>query len=198
MAIGDIYEVVMRGSANGQAVYNVLHFRAKSATAVPLLLPQAVGDNLYDVGTLDGVQTLAWSDQTWPEASIQLISPTLGAQVVVPLVAITGNAAGGAVQNAAVVVTWRTALGGRSFRGRSYFGAVDESVMANGLLLTNIRDALQNGITTFLALYGDGGTSADWEFGVWSPLLTTFTPVTAGVIRLPIRSQRRRNVGIGI
>ena len=102
------------------------------------------------------------------------------------------------MNNVACVVTWRTATGGRSARGRNYFGPVAESVYTNGIIDSSFVTLMQTGVDNFIDIYGLAGSDTDWNFVVWSQLQTVARVVTAGIVRAPGRSQRRRNVGIGI
>lgn len=60
--------------------------------------------------------------------------------------------------NVALVVTWRTAFAGRSFRGRTYLGPSNETLnnggIANGSTVTSMQTAANNLITNIQAVTG--------------------------------------------
>jgi hypothetical protein len=101
--------------------------------------------------------------------------------------------------NAALVVTWRTALAGRSFRGRTYLGPSNETVnnggIANATTVSTIQTAANTLITNIAAVTG-------FTLGVYSkrrtqppeslsPLFAT-TNVTSATVNGLWDSQRRR------
>jgi hypothetical protein len=198
MAAGDVYRLTFQGTFFGEAIYNVLHFEEQAGTPDPLLLPQAAADILWESSTADGFQQITPETYTVPECGVQQIDPILGSLTIVSLSGIAGFQGGAGMNNVAGVVTWRTALGGRSKRGRTYVGPVAEAVYADGIIAGGSVGAWQNGVDAFIAVYGAGGSSTEWRFGVWSGTLTSFQEATAGLCRNEARSQRRRNVGIGI
>jgi hypothetical protein len=112
----------------------------------------------------------------------------------------SGTTAGEALPaNAALVTTWRTALAGRSFRGRTYLGPSQETMnnggIPNGATVATIQTAAGNLITAIDAVAG-------LSFGVFSlrrtlpPFsLTPFAatqPITSAVVRSKWNTQRRR------
>lgn len=105
----------------------------------------------------------------------------------------------------ALVVSWRTALAGRAYRGRSYQFGFHEADQDNGLwLAAGPVAAADLMVTNMLATFGPGGTDANWQFVIISRTLNgairtppVGTPVTAGISRQPVYTQRRRIVGYG-
>lgn len=104
----------------------------------------------------------------------------------------------------ALVLSWFTALAGRSYRGRTYLTGFTEQTQDNGVWdsthLTNVTGI----ITQMLTVYGSGGTDGNWQFGVISrylngaPRITpVITPVTSGVARAYVYTQRRRTNLVG-
>jgi hypothetical protein len=122
---------------------------------------------------------------------------------------------------AALVVTWLTGNAGRRKRGRTYYGAQGENTQNDGLWLSTHVTDMTTKVAAFLAIYKDNtGTSPNFEFGIWSERTASgcvpatppnsghiqvdtphpeqaFTPVTSGVVRPTVYSQRRRTRGVG-
>lgn len=89
----------------------------------------------------------------------------------------------------ALVVTWRTALRGRSYRGRTYIGPFTKSVLGNdggpnAAQLDRVVQAVPK-------LIGDSVTR-DWQICVLSRELGVATPVTSADVDLEFDTQRRR------
>lgn len=102
---------------------------------------------------------------------------------------IAGAAGGTLPYEVAVVCSLRTAIAGRSYRGRSYQGPVGvNAVTASGRLSTTYRDHLGNGISSFLAACNTGGNVPV----VWSRTRQVATPITNVVVDDVFDSQRRR------
>jgi hypothetical protein len=195
MAAGDVYEVVLRGhQGNGNAAYNVFHFEDQAGGGDPADLPQAILD-LFPAN----MKALFSNTQTWPEASFAKIYPLpVGAQVITSTV-LAGSSGASYVPQCAAVLKWSSALGGRSGRGRSYFGPVCEDVMAEGVLDATRVAALQAFGNAMIAKWGTGGTSAgEFLFGVWSRVAGAFHVIEFAVARTTIYTQRRRVPGVGI
>lgn len=120
----------------------------------------------------------------------------------------------------AMVLTVRTGVAGRSRRGRLYFGGWGENHQLGGSFTAATITAAGAPINTRIAAYKVGGTNPNWEWGVWSfflasgckPSLThphplvnvqaanptiAFQGMTEGLLRATVRTQRRRQLGVG-
>jgi hypothetical protein len=121
----------------------------------------------------------------------------------------------------ALVFTWLTGVAGRRKRGRNYVFGLTESDQVQGLFTSTVLTTWNTNMTTFLNLYRDDtGTDPTFTLGVWSERTASgcvpatapakghvqldpphpelaFTPVTGGIVRDVVYSQRRRTRGVG-
>lgn len=104
----------------------------------------------------------------------------------------------------AAVITWRTGLAGRSYRGRSYVPYQNEGEQNAGVLAGGALTSLTTAAQAILTQYGPTGVSTHWRACVLSRRLNgAIRPVPVGtnivgfVVRSTIRSQRRRQLGRG-
>jgi len=192
---GDIIEFVFNGLLHGQRVQNVLHYRVTDDNGVAPDLTNAILDIS---GALRQKMLDAMSNEyTLETYGGRVISPTPSAPVELPIFV---NNTGGKAQNSlpsstAIVLTKRTGLPGRSFRGRAYFCGipVDQEI--------DSKVAEQNaGEWEILAaamddVIADG--DATLEPVVWSRKNQVATTITKVDVRLILRNQRRRQVGVG-
>jgi hypothetical protein len=142
-------------------------------------------------------------------------------------VAITSGGAGLDAGNAvnatgSGVIRWRTARAGKRYRGRSYVGPVTSSWSENGVLTSDYITLLNTFGNAMKTRYGAGGLPADtWVQTIYSrpfdqgdygypqgthPNRVFFYPdayagdatnVTDFAIDTTLRSQRRRQIGVG-
>jgi hypothetical protein len=144
----------------------------------------------------------------------------------VELVQTTGNVggvSGGAAANqVSAVVKWRTTSASKHTRGRSYIGPTPSSHTADGTIPTGGRPVYEAYITAMIGQFGAAGANnANYTMCIYSrpynqgeygypqgrnPTRTWFyppdyaglaTPVTAGVLDTILRTQRRRELGVG-
>lgn len=200
MAVGDIYRVVLKGvNKASEATYNVFHFRGEVSTPDPDALVEEFVDALMSAST-DGVLNILPSSDgyTLSEVSYQVISPTLGAAITHTLSSARhGKSGNNGILPACCVVKWTTAAGGRSYRGRSYFGPVAEDIYTDGVIGSAGVTAVGVGCQNVLDLYGPSGSSTDWRLVVWSRKLSVETVVTGFAVRSNAKTQRRRQRGVG-
>jgi hypothetical protein len=195
MATNDIYEIVLRGHLGTVgAVYNVFHVRDEGGSGDIASVPQGILDT-YTANFLSRLP----SALTFPEATYAKISPAPAGPQISVATTKAGTDGEEYVPNCAYVVKWITATGGRSGRGRTYFGPIPEDRMVNGVLATVSQAYIQEGADALVAAYGVGGSeSGDFVFGVWSRKLGLFYPITAAAARANVYSMRTRSVGRGI
>lgn len=120
-----------------------------------------------------------------------------GGQVSLPTSVPGTNGTDMAAQAASLVITHRTALRGRSYRGRTYMAGITEGSIVDGFYLQSVADNLESWIVQMKA----AATVEGWEFVIVSreqlgvPLAVAITtPVTISEVRsLRPGSQRRRN-----
>ena len=195
MAVGDVYRFSMIGDWEGAYVgVTTLHARMKSGAGTPQGFCAALTTNL--VSLLKGYQNNIWYWRQINFLSENLTPPVSGNYTTgYP---IQGVASGDSLPyTAAGVWSWRTAYAGRSYRGRSYIPEIPEAHQNKGVLSSTLLNAWTNYANDLLAAYGSGGSSADYELGVWSQKLSTFTIFNDVLIRSLLGTQRRRRQGTG-
>jgi hypothetical protein len=203
MAIGDIFKTYFVGSLHGQLYNNVFHFKAKTNAATSLLAAtelHALFDNVQrnklsrDLSLIKCIAT----NITNPVADIgeKLFS-----------VGRIGNVlADSAPSWVAVVISFRTALVGKRFRGRLFVGAVSVThILGNNLSGTGGVN-FGSYATELMNKYGPAGTSANFQLGVFSRKIggqtvpanpAGFTPYTQAIVRQALGSEQKRKPGVG-
>lgn len=104
----------------------------------------------------------------------------------------------------AVCYSLRTALKGRSYRGRFYLAGVPKENTAGGTLTAGAITVYTTILTQLLAVFGPAGSNGDWRLcvisryhnGIKRPSPVS-TQVTSGSMDSVIRTQRRRVSGVG-
>jgi len=119
----------------------------------------------------------------------------------------------------AMVVTLQTGLIGRRKRGRIYGFGLTEVDQSDGKWETATLTAITGTLNTFFNKYKSGGTSPNYQLGVWSERVASgcvwdpaskrhvqvdtpnpdqaFTPVSAYTLRNVVYTQRKRTLGVG-
>ncbi len=207
MAVNDVAQVRVVGAQLASQRMVVLHFRFKSAGAslAGLLAElEATTTTFRDLFIASMSNTL-----TWTLLEGQMLIPFGAASQQLAISPVwTGTDAGQPSPPAdALVITKRTDLIGRSRRGRMYLpGLTTNSHAGAGVLTGAFLATKATNIANLHAVYDEGGTSPDYEHGVWSRLLAGPTPpfsfsayqaVDTMIARSEIRTQRRRQVGVG-
>lgn len=203
MATSDIYSLSIRGTLFNQDVVNTWGFVQTSA------LPGFTGQVLVDewqaacltayracLGTSVTLTTMTARD-VFPEnnqiAEESLPGGTNG----------TGAGPSGSSQVAAVL-TWRTNLAGRAFRGRTYLPGIPSSNISNGLIIASQLTLETTFIDAMINTFGPSGTSDNFQLGIISRFLNgverpnpVITSVQLGVPRNVPGTIRRRRIGVG-
>lgn len=174
---------------------NALHYIVPGATVVDQAAANDIANDIgtafagtYDASVADAVELNRVEVRDLRTASQPVYIGLIlvdGASVVPPL----------PPQNA-IVVTLRTALAGRSYRGRVYLpGASELASSATGSIesaaMTNANDFIDNIITETVS----GQT---WNLGVASPTLGLTTAVTNALVRDNVFDTQRRRSYPGI
>jgi len=188
-------EIVLKGVQNGVPYVNVFHTTGEAAPTT---------------AHFADVLTAFWD---WYQASVLIIQhPSLVISEItmkdisVPngielgLTITTGGAGGGsgapAAANAALVGSWRTAQTGRSYRGRTYIGALTTGSFANAQnVTTGFATDMTAGLTDLIdALLAVGEVLvvfSKFALGV-QRLIGVATEIIGLVVDTKIDSQRRR------
>lgn len=190
-----VVEVVFRGQQNGIPINNVFHVDTGGAVTPEIL------DNVLNVfvdWVDDNWMALLHGSYTLPTITATDISVEDGAQVdAVFFPAKTGAGTGSPMAaNAAMVASWRTAVTGRSFRGRTYIGGLANGVLqdAQNVTATFAGDAAELLITLLDVL-----ETAGFKLGVLSRVankvqraVAIITEVIGLIVDTKVDSQRRR------
>lgn len=191
----EVAQAVIKHTLSGEEVNNVLHFITSGA-------PTAA-----NMGVLASALVESWTGSIMPELSTSLVFTEVtvrdlsfaeGIQVsATPAATVNGGIAGEAYPaNVALCLTHRTALIGRSRRGRTFFGGLPEIAgVGNNALAPYVAD-LKAGWDAVVADVAVAG----WVFGVLSTQANkapraqgVFTLVTSSIFRdLRFDSQRGR------
>jgi len=196
----NVVQVEMVFNWNTQIVENVHHFHCDS------------GPSLLDMPSLLDSCRLAWSNaiRTLTAPTVSLVSMkasdltdqhsfTFTTAVNLPM---AGTSASPSLpNNCACVVTKRTALRGRSYRGRTYVPGLTEAVVTDNLITSTFLTGAQGYITGMSTFTISGRT---YTLGVLSrylnnaPRLTgSIDPVISATASSTVASQRRRLPGRG-
>jgi len=194
VALGDVFEFAVRGRWADQRIINVFHYRAIASagsehtdlvTAWEASVKTPYLNVMSTEYTLEDYAIRKPNDPEFAQAIISASSPVAGAR--------TGTVG---VPGGAAVITWTTGLAGRSRRGRTYIGPLSETDTNQGTFTA--------GFTSVLTTFANAARATlivddidRFQRVVWSRTLSSYANVTGHVVRSYIRSQRRRNIGIG-
>jgi hypothetical protein len=207
-AVNDLYQVRLVGRMEGQETNNVLHFRCTGADDDVLTHLILVLANCFILHVLP-VLTSSWSLEkiVWKR-----VGPTLGPEFEsVPVGAGAGGGSAAALPSLnSVVFSIRTALGGKSHRGRMYLAGIPEDQTKNSFLDTDLP--FWAGMLAFAACVvgafvpGDPPGAPSWAMGVYSRKLggehipfglAGFSTMSEFVPHALLGTTRSRKVGRG-
>lgn len=183
----DFYRVAINYNQGIQPMTNVLHVGREgtdAATVAEDVSHTFAGDlgQLISTDVTWGITTCKEMTSTAIEAVYDMSAETSG----------HGSEASNPVPpGVAMCITWLTATGGRSGRGRTYLGGVGLAFV-NGtssqwdVVSSDRQDAVDAFITDMLI--------GDNVLQVYSTLHDTLQPVLSGLARTPFASQRGRNL----
>jgi len=194
-AVPDGIEVVFKAVQNGIPVVNVYNVKDTSTHDVTLLTAycdafftwwqtnmKPILNNSY---VLNQIVATSLELSTGPQVAVSTITNNVGD--------LSGQAVAG---NAAAVISWRTASIGRSFRGRTYIGGLDQAAMLNAQLVTSgFMGGLGDAASALLdAVAAVGGTLAVLSRYADKVLrvIGLLTEITSIFVDQKVDSQRRR------
>jgi len=179
---------------NGQTFVNVLHFKktsgsidAAAITALNTELTKLYGGAAYSGGAVPMLNNCPAATQTLDVTYTPLDGSS--ASTVLALAATGSGTTDLLPGETCPIITLRTAIRGRSYRGRVYLPAQhDTSQTSSGGVATGVIVAYNLQLAGFLAAL----TGINWQWVVASYLLSQATPVTAALLRNYYAAQRRR------
>lgn len=204
MAANDIWRLAFSGVCPVNQLYvNIWHIKFKTGSSTPAGAVTYINTNFYQLFKTKVIGS-------W------LLSAVHGRQLAVPApvydtsFTIQGTEAGseGLPPQNAMVVSLRTGIAGRSYRGRLYLGGFGEASQSNGAFAAGYVSAIQTYLDDLVAALGSGGSNTDYEWGIWSRknggedpgpynLAAGWTPITEAIVRGSVFTQRRRTLGVG-
>lgn len=195
MAVNDVYQVTMRGSLHGQLILNTFHYRVTAVGAGDATTALLTA---FKAGPWTQIKAALADEFSFDGNMAQRIRPLPPLVGVDDFTAVgAGNVPGGSLPTSmAVVISKKTALAGRKYRGRVYLAGVstahesDSTLNVGGVgLFLNVANAMDNSLvegthafTPVVYHRGDGTT----------------TDVTQCLVREILRNQRRRQVAKGV
>lgn len=230
MAVDDVYTLSLYQTYAGQTCINTLAFRVLVSPDVTQAQLQALADdwkNHLKTFQCSGVTYTRWIAQQVRGGTVSYITDPcnrVGGFRNEGL--FTGSVVGdgtseGLPPQSACVTTLKTALAGRTHRGRLYLTGVQEIVQNQGTIVAGNLGTYQTAWNTQLAQFGPTGTDPTFQLGIWSMRTATgcitrkdppygmvpqdspnqgaaFEKVTEAVCRATVYSQRKRTIGVGI
>lgn len=101
---------------------------------------------------------------------------------VTPTTSATGTGGAQTPPQLASVISWRTAVSGRSGRGRTYLGNLGASAQNGAFVAGAAATAINTAAATLLtAIAGVAGAAGPYNLGVWSPTKGRIQPILSGV-----------------
>lgn len=195
MALNDIFRMSVEGlGPNAQLCVCVFHYRQDTIAGQDTGEELCIGfadDEINDFAAVIADDCLIQKIETR-----NVTQPTFGFDFSVSP-AVPGILAGEVLPSqVSCVVSWRTGLIGRSFRGRSYLWPATEAMQNLGQWIP----AYLTDVATFastMQTIGETITGATYRQVVWSPTLSIATPVTSAIVDEITGTQRRRRPGRG-
>jgi len=198
MAIGDFYKVAILGrSGAGDQLVNTLAYKQASANLYPTPsedLAQAFAQSdvlgtLYVAAMSDDCKIYAVQVRgiTTPSEGFDLaLDPEL-----------TGTRTGEQLPpQDTCVVTFTTGKIGRRYRGRNFMFPTGEADQSVGAWLTGYTDAV-SAYCAGLQSVEVASVTGNYGQHVYSRKFSIGTPVTGHIVRTFVKSQRRRQIGVG-
>lgn len=205
MALNDIFRLRLHCRIHGGEVLNIMHF-------------------VDDLGVaIDGAQELANDFRTNMEATLRARASNDTAFEYVEAVKIVpygegprtsiwpsatmGGVVGGTVSaTLCEVVTIHSNQIGRRRRGRMYLAGLNSASISAGQAVGAQTTRTQNFATALASRYMAVGTGSQFKLGIWSKTIagpdppwptSAFIRASALTVRTIVRTQRRRQVGVG-
>jgi len=194
--IGDIFKlsVICNNIADGSDYVNVHHFRQETP-----LVDLDPGTDLVNAweATIPALYTPLMSNIT---ALTQAEVRQIGLPTYIYARTLTGyvgdNTDNMLPPTTAPLISWRTGLAGRSYRGRTYMFPTTEVHQERGVVAASYSGAWEDWANAMLTI-GDGVTSAQYILTIYSPTLNDDTPVQSFLLRGILARMKNRQIGEG-
>ena len=224
-----VYRIALRQTLFGQQLVNTWDARVIPTAGATLASLATLADALKEVFRPNQGAALAYT--TWYAVKLRGTSVVYNTSDPFRVSSIsyegvhTGTLTGAAGEITAdsvraVVISRRTAMSGRRYRGRLFMGGVISTYISSGLLTAAMKTSIQTNLNNINAAYGTAGSNGIWELGLFSDRIamnaapapthphamislgapspfTAFTPYTSYVIRDQITGLNRRKIGVG-
>lgn len=209
MAVNDVFKVALVGGLFEQEIVNVFHYQQTTANTSGISETESLARAFFN-SMITPLRACLSYEMQW--GTIEARS------VVVPPIppvgydyAITQQGEGEDVSmppTVAAIIKKKTAFLGRKYRGRNYFAGIPRDSVENGQIISGVlsvwetlRDAMAATIT-----WTAGGSPG------FRPVIAAYTyssgddpvidgirvtPITSGEVDTVLRSQRRRELGVG-
>lgn len=212
MAVNDIYQLAVRGVANGQQHVHTLHFRENVATSGS---PEDVLIDDWQGACRTAYRNLFQADNT---PVLVIVAARVAAAGALPVPVERAEAGATQVGTRTVagdslppwlacVNTVRTGLAGRRHRGRYFLGGLREADQDGGVLNSTYIALAQAYADTLKGRFMPPSSISNFGLGVFSRLtwnggagglINSFTPATTIVPRNLVASMRSRKAGHGL
>lgn len=210
MAINDTSQLAVIGSVGGIDHVHTLHFRALNPATDELSLIVAwasAARTLYR-------DLFGPSDLPVLRYTARQVCGSVPLRAAVEVTEVDPNRAGTLSTNGqllptfnAAVVSVRTALSGRTRRGRFFLGGLREDYSSGNVLDPNYVARVQSYVNALMSAFGPSGSVADWRLVVHSrklaatvppiPCQDSSTQVTGMIVRPNHGTMRSRKLGSG-
>lgn len=179
----------------GQVAINTFHYKVTGVGAPALT--DADFAVYFDNQIAADMKAIIYNGATYKGSLCQVILPL---PVTIPQIATAGAGTGTSGVNALPkqscgLTSWKTALGGRKYRGRTYWPFMGTAmVTGDGVPSAGAQTLLANATVAVLNLTAPnvGGRSATVQLSVFHRSDGTSTPITTGLIKPAFATQRRR------
>jgi hypothetical protein len=180
-----LIELVIKGTHAGQEVVNVHHYTIVSGGEAALVDEWMGGCGDLYLACLSSAYAGQEVVGTNLDTHTQYVGVFTGPGTIV---------AAGLPPQAAGIITWRTAMVGRMYRGRTYMPAVPEFNSDDGIIDGTLIAAYS--AYAYQMLQGMQ-QAVGASMVIYHKTPHTYTPVTASLVRSIVYTQRRRTVGRG-
>lgn len=190
MPVAGLRQIVMRYTlGNGDIAVNVMHVKLDLPDIITPVEAAALAD-IFKVEFFDEFKSSIVSGTVLQEIEVRDASGETGLAYTTTYAAPGTGANTPLPYQVAAVVSWRTGVAGKSFRGRSYIAGWNEAGNSatgriDAAVVTDLKDAAENLVAALQAV--------DTPLVIYSRKLDVATPVTSVQVDNRWDIQRRRD-----